>query len=418
MSKQQGNISLTIVIIILVVLIAGTAIYSFTKKSSDEPISVTTSSTGDILSIPDEILQNKFGFLVGDPEQADFVNEVKAGWARPHPGFFLWDLMQSDVSSEIDFQLTDQMIKDLQEKNLGILITLWPFADWDQKNNPNASSCKVADNDEFLPHENNQEKPDQAPKDDKLKPEGQMPYISQYRCNPHDWDAYKKWVQAIIQRYNGDGIDDMPGLKYPVLHYEVLNEPDLSWKSQEQGMQKESSLTFYKQEPTDYAKLLINSYKYIKEIDENAQVLIAGAAGGDDQFLDFYRQVFEIENAKKSFDISNIHCISNDEYENFNVAPYKKMLEEFGLNLPIWVTEAEALIHSNNTDANASQTYSSTKQALQQGAKKIFYTKPKFESQMEAPKLPGQKIESLNINVDLAGKSPKEIYKIIIKDNK
>ncbi len=36
--------------------------------------------------------------------------------------------------------------------------------------------------------------------------------------------AFEAWVAAIVERYDGDGKDDMPGLARPVLHYQVGNE--------------------------------------------------------------------------------------------------------------------------------------------------------------------------------------------------
>jgi len=38
---------------------------------------------------------------------------------------------------------------------------------------------------------------------------------------------YEKWLTAVVERYDGDGKDDMKGLQFPVLHYEIGNEPDL-----------------------------------------------------------------------------------------------------------------------------------------------------------------------------------------------
>jgi len=37
-------------------------------------------------------------------------------------------------------------------------------------------------------------------------------------------DDYRAWITALVERYDGDGQDDMPGLRYPVLHYQVGNE--------------------------------------------------------------------------------------------------------------------------------------------------------------------------------------------------
>ncbi len=47
------------------------------------------------------------------------------------------------------------------------------------------------------------------------------------RYLPQDLDAYRAFVTAAVERYDGDGVDDMPGLQHPVLHWEIDNEPDL-----------------------------------------------------------------------------------------------------------------------------------------------------------------------------------------------
>jgi len=36
--------------------------------------------------------------------------------------------------------------------------------------------------------------------------------------------AYRAWIQALVERYDGDGKDDMPGLESAVLHYQIGNE--------------------------------------------------------------------------------------------------------------------------------------------------------------------------------------------------
>ncbi|MDQ7823444.1 MAG: hypothetical protein RDV48_11660 [Candidatus Eremiobacteraeota bacterium] len=41
---------------------------------------------------------------------------------------------------------------------------------------------------------------------------------------PSAMPAYRAWVEAMVERYDGDGRDDMPGLRFPILHYQVGNE--------------------------------------------------------------------------------------------------------------------------------------------------------------------------------------------------
>jgi len=331
---------------------------------------IETSST-----IPQNILDNQFGFLGGGPDEDEFIEDFEYTWSRPHPGPFLWDEIQDSAYADFDFGNVDKEVKKLQNEDLGILATIWPFADWDQESRP---ECKVSDNDEFLP-----------------KFFGPGRYLPHYRCNPTDWQAYQSWITTMVERYDGDGIDDMPNLRYPIKHWEVMNEPDLQ-------PDETARLQFYRETANDYADLLIKTSQYIKQADSEAQVLIAGASGGNNDFLDFWRKVFNNKSVAASFDIANVHCISNDSYESYNVDPYLKMLTEFGLeNKPIWVTEAEAMVHEI-AEKNEQQTIESTENALELGAKKIFYTTHHFEPKLfgnEEPK-PGEFIDDNNKGID------------------
>jgi len=307
------------------------------------------------LSIPKKISRNRYGFLSGGPSDGRTIQSYKAGWARPHVGPFLWDAIQSESGGNFSFIETDQTVDMFSKNKLGILATLWPFADWDQLAGANPDGCKVSDSDIFLTN----------------KDRDAGYYLPQYRCNPNDWNSYLGWVRAVVERYDGDGTDDMPGLKIPVKYWEVMNEPDLD------GLE---TLDFYMGGPSDYAELLTRTYQAIKEADPAAHVLIAGAAGGDNKFLNFYREVFQDESARNSFDIANVHCISSGDIPTFNVAPYKNMLAEFGLDKrPIWVTEAEAIV-SSKRKANAEQTLKSARAARRLGAEKIFFTRYSFNA--------------------------------------
>jgi hypothetical protein len=90
---------------------------------------------------------------------------------------------------------------------------------------------------------------------------------------------------------------------------------------------------------------------------------------------------FQNPEARTAFDIGNVHCISNDKQtHDFNVTVYKKMLAEFNIEKPIWVTEAEAFYPENKT---AEQNYESTKtavaNAIAAGAERIFFTRYTFD---------------------------------------
>lgn len=320
--------------------------------------------TSKVVNIPQKILDNKFGWLGGGAEDiGEGIIDGGGAWVRPHPGAFVWDMMQKSAGDEIDFSGADEAVSNLSKNDLGILATIWPFADWDQKNLANAADCKVSSNDEMLL------------KNDK---KGRGSYLPEYRCNPSNWTAYQKFVTAVVERYDGDGISDMPGLKIPIKYWELMNEPDLQYGSNA-SVGDSDRLTFYKQGPAEYGELLKKSYTSIKSTDSTANVLIAGAAGADERMLGFYEKVFAVEGAKDSFDIGNIHCISNDRNtHDFNVDAYKKMLADFDITKPIWVTEAEAM-YGTTGEANFQSTKTSTSGAIAAGAERIFFTRYTFD---------------------------------------
>lgn len=303
---------------------------------------------------PELKAQSPYGFLAGAPtavigNEFDEIKQTGAGWARPHAGPFIWGSMQSAADAQINFSKTDKLVEQSQKYGVKVLATLWSYAEWDQRDQPQdlQDDCNVGE-DHFTET------------------------FGAYRCNPYNWSSYEAWVAAVVERYDGDGVDDMPGLENPITHWEVLNEPDL------QGGPP-GSLRFYVGTPYEYQELLMRTSTVIKATNENAQVLIAGAAGGDSRFLNFYRPIFENPEAVASFDIANVHCITNGQIESFNVEPYAALLEEYSIDKPIWVTEAEAFI-TDDPLINASQVQASTAKAFSLGAQKIFFTALDFNS--------------------------------------
>jgi hypothetical protein len=77
------------------------------------------------------------------------IEETGATWLRPNFGYFVWGVMQKEENAPIDFSETDKVVMQAQKRGLNLLITIFPFADWDQKVYGN--KCKVSDNDEMLP---------------------------------------------------------------------------------------------------------------------------------------------------------------------------------------------------------------------------------------------------------------------------
>jgi hypothetical protein len=311
-------------------------------------------------------IDGKFGFLrSANSIEEEKIKDTGATWLRLNFGHFVWGVMQKEENSPIDFSNTDDIVNTAQKEGLHLIFTIFPYADWDQEEK--GEKCRVSDNDRSLPQ-----------KKGSFETEG-LPY---YRCNPSDWIGYQKWLTALVERYDGDGNSDMPGLEIPVKYYEILNEPDLTL-----GPSGDGGTVYYLDTPENYAILLQKSYSTIKTADKNTQVVIAAPAGVQPQFIKYWEKIFSSPKIADYFDIANIHCISapnqnqNDPSSisagDLNVTAYKNLLAKYKIVKPIWVTEAEN-IQGSNVEENVKRLKNSVINALKNGAEKIFFTGASF----------------------------------------
>jgi hypothetical protein len=81
--------------------------------------------------------------------------------------------------------------------------------------------------------------------------------LEQYEEDFHDW------VVALVERYDGDGIDDMPGLWHPVLLYQIGSESQQFFYFQ--GCSRHTHLS-------DYLTFLRLAHHAVKEACEEAKV--------------------------------------------------------------------------------------------------------------------------------------------------
>lgn len=171
---------------------------------------------------------------------------------------------------------------------------------------------------------------------------------SQGPIDPEDLDSFAEFVQAIVERYDGDGMDDAPGS--PVVnHWELYNEPD------------ESVKPHWGNAGAEYADMLSTVYPAVKSANPYAQVLFGGIAYDwfDNQGGHFNRQFLDDVLAAGGgdyFDLMNFHVYPVFWYnwttrespgllEKANVI--KGILADSGYpNKPIIVTEAGW--HSND----------------------------------------------------------------------
>jgi hypothetical protein len=280
---------------------------------------------------PEETMawESHFGFM---PAAFDFqaAQELGVHWDRPFFEVFAWDVIEPQPG-QFHWTETDRYVLEAQEHELHILITINPFARWDQ----------------MLCHQ------DLPPVEGFWAPRGV----------PCDREAYADFVQALVERYDGDGQDDMPDLKYPIRYWEVGNEPSVQL----------GPLVFFQGSPQDYLVLLEETYRAVKEADPQAQVVQGGMANVEDPSIDFWEPVLAAGGGDY-FDIANVHSI--DRGEHLYLPSFRHLLTRHGVEKPIWVTEAEygwMTVPQPTPEEMANALGRSFVYALANGADKLFY---------------------------------------------
>lgn len=155
---------------------------------------------------------------------------------------------------------------------------------------------------------------------------------------PSDMEAYVSYVKRVVERYDGDGQDDMPGLLRGIHTWEVDNEPDLHNSRPPRDM-KASVPPEKFQTPSEYAQVLKASAAAIREADPAARVLGGGFyAIRTPQGRRYAEQLVAVEGVLAAIDAVSIHCY----FDQDTLEPVEETLRVTRAlfpGKPIWVTE-------------------------------------------------------------------------------
>lgn len=194
--------------------------------------------------------------------------------------------------------------------------------------------------------------------------------------------AYVEFIKAFVERYDGDGKDDMPGLENPVKYWQIENEPFFNNLAPGERMNLDSD---------GVAELMNISYGAIKSSDSEAKVLLGGTLGGELLYIDpvmFQKQLNELylpvlkKLAGKDIDIFDMHYYGEcgpDSPRNWYGSKaahdvYREILDENGYrNIPIWFTETGCPGEAGQERSQASDLVKRYVYPLSYGVKKVFW---------------------------------------------
>lgn len=120
--------------------------------------------------------------------QAALFGEAGFHGAKPIAEAHDWGTMQSGPEAEIDFRKLDNYVRDFQAAGIKeTTLALKSHSEWASVDHSTFQSNNAAPKPEFR-------------------------------------GLYADWITAVVERYDADGFEDMPGLLYPIKHYEIGSE--------------------------------------------------------------------------------------------------------------------------------------------------------------------------------------------------
>ncbi len=247
---------------------------------------------------------------------AQLVTATNFSSNRDVVGAFAWNVVVPEPG-EYDWTLPDATLAAAGQAGVTISAVIQPFSSWGSSEQLDQAVCESID----------------------------FTYFDYYTGAPTRWNAYEKFVSNLVERYDGDGIDDMPGLTTRVSAWEVGNEV-------------EGNCGGNLSKPRRYVKLLRRSYQAIKAADPTATVLNAGALEIIDQnglaldeTKDFWREFFDLD-GQRYLDIFNMHYNNERDGAVDSMSDWQQHLKFFTKlqtdSIPIWVTEFGTLSGTNN----------------------------------------------------------------------
>jgi|GEM_PF-3473285 len=248
--KAKGVIVVIVIILVILVLFAALRLKGGTPGVKPPPDDITSPSTNQSMVPPGSGLETSpdarqvgagFGFGVGYIEigKAGIMSGTGAGWARQP--LIVWSLGEPTKPvfgrRNYKWDLLDTRVEEWAGAGFDMQLILKSYSMWASE-------------------------------------PGSLPGVCYKGSLPQDeyQDDYAAWVQALVERYDADGEDDMPGLARAVPYYEIESEAHHAgcWDGTIE----------------DYKKQLGIAYGAVKAADPDAKVILSGFDLGD-TFDDF-----------------------------------------------------------------------------------------------------------------------------------
>lgn len=248
-----------------------------------------------------------FGIEYGVPDLATAYAETGAHAVKPTPELVLWKNVQARQEDPLDFTVVDDHVKEYQNAGYDYMqLLISAESPW-----ASVDAAKVI-------------KKDTRPKEE-FK------------------DDYKAFVEAVVERYDGDGKEDMPGLKYPIMDY---------------GIEREFT-GYFPGTGSQYVEVLKMAYPSVKKANPNARVMLNALLmwdifQGNPDDIEIKKRFENPLNGKRKdltdapvildatdyYDVIDFHSLSDYSEIPATVKWLKKEMEKRKVNKPIFIGDA------------------------------------------------------------------------------
>ena len=195
------------------------------------------------------------------------------------------------------------------------------------------------------------------------------------RYLPDDLPAYAAWVTETVERYDGDGVDDAPGLIGKVRVWEIDNEPDLHHFV---APRQEGSRPVFRspggfEPPEEYAEVAVWTARAIHAADPSAVVLLAGMwEAQTPRGQEYLRTVLSDPDVLTSVDAINVH-----RYPKSGVEAVWDAMGRAGAaapGKPVWITEVSTPSKGQSTErSQAEDLINLVLGALRRGVPRVYW---------------------------------------------
>jgi Glycosyl hydrolase catalytic core len=244
------------------------------------------------------------------------VQNVPWGLLEVSPGTYRWEVL-------------DAVVKSVQTAGGRYVGTVMPYAGWELR----ASGYAPTTDEQCL----------------RLLTEDFYYLAADQRMDRYkDEAAYQQFLAAAVERYDGDGVSDMPGLTTPIIYWQIHNEPE------------GNHCGLFRGNETQFARHMQISRETIAAACPACKVLNGGAATPlfkenqvpPLQGVNFWRD-YALAGGAPYIDIIAVHYNQGKDPDHGNVADFeyqvRRARELLGAAKPVWVTEFGVVIgdHGN-----------------------------------------------------------------------